>query len=201
MSMADYTSHIKEICDSLASINVTIEEDDMVYVCLGGFALKFVALRMAICMRENKASFFDLQSMLLVEENHVGALIVSTLTARCCTQMKIGPMVVVDESSRHATGANDNIKTESTEAVSTTVLEPSEARGVKVVSETGKESLPQQNAGIVARKDTKKASVGRSAPIQTNPDLDLVEPNKEIDNGRTTSRALKEAEMDRTRSS
>mgnify|MGYP000686319465 FL=1 len=58
-----------------------------------------------------------------------------------------------------------------------------------MVSETGKESLPQQNAGIVARKDTKKASVGRSAPIQTNPDLDLVEPNKEIDNGRTTSRA------------
>ena len=32
MSVANYTTHIKEICDSLASINVTIEEDDMVQV-------------------------------------------------------------------------------------------------------------------------------------------------------------------------
>ena len=30
MSMANYTTRIKEICDSLASINMTIEEDEMV---------------------------------------------------------------------------------------------------------------------------------------------------------------------------
>ena len=30
MSVADYTSKIKEICVSLASINVTVEEDKMV---------------------------------------------------------------------------------------------------------------------------------------------------------------------------
>ena len=30
MSVADYTSRIKDICDSLASINVTIKEDEMV---------------------------------------------------------------------------------------------------------------------------------------------------------------------------
>ena len=34
---------------------------------------KFRAFRMAICTRENTPSFFDLQLMLLVEENHVGA--------------------------------------------------------------------------------------------------------------------------------
>ena len=30
MSVVDYTARIKEICDSLASINVTIKEDEMV---------------------------------------------------------------------------------------------------------------------------------------------------------------------------
>ena len=34
MSVADYTSGIKDICDSLAS-NVTVEEEEMVQICLG----------------------------------------------------------------------------------------------------------------------------------------------------------------------
>ena len=42
-SVADYMARIKEICDSLASINVTIEEDEMVQICLGGLASKFRA--------------------------------------------------------------------------------------------------------------------------------------------------------------
>ena len=53
MSVADYTTRIKEIYESLASINVTVEEDKMV-------ALKFGAFRMAICTRENTPSIFDL---------------------------------------------------------------------------------------------------------------------------------------------
>ena len=73
MSVADCTSKIKEIYDSLASVNVNIEEDEMLQVCLGGLASKFGALRTTVCMRENMPSFFELQSMLLVEENHVGA--------------------------------------------------------------------------------------------------------------------------------
>ena len=73
MSVADYTARIKEICDSLASINVIVEEDEIVQVCLGGLASKFKAFRTAVCTRENTPSFFDLQSMLLVEENHAGA--------------------------------------------------------------------------------------------------------------------------------
>ena len=48
LSVADYTSKIKDICDSLASIEVNIEESEMVQVCLGGFAPKFGAFRTAM---------------------------------------------------------------------------------------------------------------------------------------------------------
>ena len=41
MSVANYIARIKDICNSLASINVTVEEDKMVQVCLGGLASKF----------------------------------------------------------------------------------------------------------------------------------------------------------------
>ena len=75
--MTDNTTRIKDIRDSLASINVIVEEDEMVQVCLGGLALKFGAFRTMVCTRENTPSFFDLQLMLLVEENHAG---VSTST-------------------------------------------------------------------------------------------------------------------------
>mgnify|MGYP002776183843 CR=1 FL=1 len=71
--MADYIARIKDICNSLAFINVTIKEDEMVQVCLGGLASKFGSFRMAICMREKSTSFFDLHLILLVEENHMGA--------------------------------------------------------------------------------------------------------------------------------
>ena len=70
MSVVDYIACIKEICDSLASINVIDEEDEMVQVRLGGMASKFRALRMVICTRENTLLFFDIQSILLAEGNH-----------------------------------------------------------------------------------------------------------------------------------
>ena len=34
LSVADYTTQIKDICDSLTSINVTIEEEEMVQIYL-----------------------------------------------------------------------------------------------------------------------------------------------------------------------
>ena len=71
MSMSDYTAKIKSICDSLGPINVNIDEDEMVQVCLGGLAQRFNPLRTAIFARDTLPSFFNLQSMLLVEENHV----------------------------------------------------------------------------------------------------------------------------------
>ena len=123
---------------------------------------------------------------------------VRTLIARCCTGRKIGPVVVVDEVGRHALEAADKRKIEGIEGVPTTVPEPSEARGVKVASETGKES-PRRNADIVARNSMEKVSAGRSAPSWKNPNP--AEPNKEIGSARTTSRAQKEPEMDRAQPS
>ena len=70
--MADYTARIKDICDSLASINVTVKEDEMMQVYLGVLMLKFGAFWMGVCTRENTHSFFDFKTMLLVEEKHAG---------------------------------------------------------------------------------------------------------------------------------
>jgi hypothetical protein len=77
LSVADYTLKINEICESLASVDVNIDDNEKVQISLGGLASKFGAFRTAVCTREITPSFFDLQLMLLVEENHVG---VSTST-------------------------------------------------------------------------------------------------------------------------
>ena len=53
LSVADYTSRIKDISDSLASIEVNIEESEMVQIYLKGLALKFGAFRTAVCTQEN----------------------------------------------------------------------------------------------------------------------------------------------------
>jgi hypothetical protein len=71
--VADYTLKINEICESLALVDVYIDDSEKVQICLGGLVSKFGAFRIAVCTRETTSSFFDLQSMLLVEENHVGA--------------------------------------------------------------------------------------------------------------------------------
>jgi hypothetical protein len=71
---------INEICDSLVSIDVNIDESEKVQICLGGLASKFGAFRTAVCTREATPSFFDLNSMLLVEENHVGAVAIGVRT-------------------------------------------------------------------------------------------------------------------------
>ena len=62
LSVADYTSKIKDICDSLASIDVNIEEGEMVQVSLGGLASKFRAFRIVlgkVCSPYRKFSYFS----------------------------------------------------------------------------------------------------------------------------------------------
>ena len=100
---------IKDICDSLVSIDVNIEEDKMVHICLGGLASKIGAFRIVVCTRENMSSFLDLQSMLLIEENHGVCRQARTLTATCCTGREIGPVVMADEASRCAMEAADGV--------------------------------------------------------------------------------------------
>ena len=52
-----FTVRIREICDSLASINVTIEQDEMLRVCLGVLVSMFRAFRTVVCTREDIPSF------------------------------------------------------------------------------------------------------------------------------------------------
>ena len=60
-----------ELCNSIGSINVNIDDDEMVQICHGGLAPRFNAIQFADLVREKSPSFFDRQSMLLVEENHI----------------------------------------------------------------------------------------------------------------------------------
>ena len=70
MSITSYTLEIKELCDALWSINVIIDDDEMVQICLSGLAPRFSTIRSAILEREISPSFFYLQSILVMEENH-----------------------------------------------------------------------------------------------------------------------------------
>ena len=71
MSIGSYTLKIKELCDSIGSINVSIDDDEMVQIFLGGLTPRFNAIQSIVLAREKSPSFFDLQLMLLDEENHV----------------------------------------------------------------------------------------------------------------------------------
>ena len=69
--MSDYTTKIKEIRNTLEFINGIVDKDKMVQIFLGGQAQQYWPFWMAIFTREKPPSFFDLQSMLMVEENYV----------------------------------------------------------------------------------------------------------------------------------
>ena len=60
---------IKDVCDALRSINVAVDEDEMVHICLNSLTHKYDSYQTSITIRENPSSIFDLQSMLMVEEN------------------------------------------------------------------------------------------------------------------------------------
>ena len=70
ISVNDYTLKIKAICESLASIGVTVDDDDKVEVCLRGLGLAYKQFKTSICTRENIPSFADLIPMLVLEERN-----------------------------------------------------------------------------------------------------------------------------------
>ena len=70
MSIINYTLKFKELCDALGSINDIINDDEMMQNFLRSFAPWFGTIKSTILAREKPPSFFDLQSILLVEENH-----------------------------------------------------------------------------------------------------------------------------------
>mgnify|MGYP006889251511 CR=1 FL=1 len=60
MSIVSYTLKIKELCDALRSINIVIDDNEMVQICLNGLAPRFGTIRSTILERENPPYFFDL---------------------------------------------------------------------------------------------------------------------------------------------
>ena len=95
-------------------------------------------------------------------------------------------MDVEDEASRCAMEGADEIKVEGTETMSTTIPDPPKTGRVKAMR-TGKVN-PPRHVGTIARKATRRANDGKSAPIRREPVPDLVPdiPTKGIGSDRTT---------------
>jgi len=68
MSINEYALKIKGIVESLASINVPVDDDDLVSVCLNGLGKEYKPFKTSVIVRENVPNFRDLISMLIVEE-------------------------------------------------------------------------------------------------------------------------------------
>ena len=153
----------------------------MVQVCLRGLAPKFGAFRIDLCTWENTPSFFDLQSRLLVEENHAGAStsmhtdrkMLYTEADRPRGRGGQGESVRNggsrrDQGRRHRSGADSNSG-------------PSENRGNRGDEDRqGKSAVKCWYCGKKRHRE--------SAPIQREPVLDLVPdiPTREIGSDRTT---------------
>jgi hypothetical protein len=80
MSINEYSLKIKGIVESLTSINVFVDDDDLVNVCLNGLGKEYKPFKTSIIVRENVPNFWDLMSMLIVEDK--------TLKEDCSTQNK-----------------------------------------------------------------------------------------------------------------
>ena len=71
LSINDYTLKIKSICESLASIGVTVEDDDKVEVCLCGLTLAYKQFKTSIQTQENIPTFTKHILILVVEEGNL----------------------------------------------------------------------------------------------------------------------------------
>ena len=61
MTVTNYTTTIKQICDSMVSINVLVDEDEMVQIYLSGLAWKYGPIGTTKVVRVSQASFVVLQ--------------------------------------------------------------------------------------------------------------------------------------------
>ena len=104
-------------------------------------------------------------------------------------------MVVVDEADRRTMELAENNRMDGIIEMPEAIPNPPEAGGVMGASEDGKRSL-HRNAGIVARKATRRASAEGRTLIRTR--LDQAEETQEGVKSRTTRMALSELEMERT---
>ena len=108
MWVADYTSKIKEIFDSLASINVIIEKDEMVQVYLRSSDHSWwqSARERIRCPSSSCSQCFSLKKITRV------CRLAHTPTIRCCTRRRIGHVLMVYEAGRCAMEAADKSRKE-----------------------------------------------------------------------------------------
>ena len=71
MSVNEYALKIKSICESLASINVKLEDDGKVEIFLRRLGSQYKSFKTSILTRDSIPSFTDLVSMLVVEERNL----------------------------------------------------------------------------------------------------------------------------------
>ena len=151
MFVGDYTSRIKEIRDSLTSINMTVDEDEMVQVYLGGLASKFGAFRTTVCTRvichlsSSCSRCCSLKKTTWVRQQ------AHTPTTRCCTWRGTGLVVVVDKGYRHTMEAANKNRTKGIEMVSTTVPDPPRVGRVKAVLVPSKGRLRRISGNVAER--------------------------------------------------
>ena len=124
--------------------------------------------------------------MLLIEKNHAGASTSTHTDNKMLYTEGHGPRG--RGGGRFAMEVADGTKEEGTKVMPTTIPDPLETGGVEA-TRTNKGN-PPRNASSVARKATERASVGRNAPIWTEPDTDPVsdKATREIGSDRTTSK-------------
>ena len=71
MLIGDFALTIKSICESLASIDVAVDDEDWGEVWLCGLRPQYKSFKISILTRENAPTFDDLVSMLIVEERNL----------------------------------------------------------------------------------------------------------------------------------
>ena len=72
LSINDYALKIKSIVEALGSIQVAVEDDDIVCACLDGLGEEYVHFRSSMNTRDDIPEFTDLISMLILEEKNLG---------------------------------------------------------------------------------------------------------------------------------
>ena len=72
LSINDYALKIKSIVEALGSIQVAVEDDDIIRACLDGLGEEYVHFRSSMNTRDDIPEFTDLISMLILEEKNLG---------------------------------------------------------------------------------------------------------------------------------
>ena len=98
MSITSYTLKIKDLCDSLNSICVNVEDG------LSGLTPWFNTMTTIVLDGGKPPSFFDLQSMLLVEENQQFEQGAMPRKATCSIHIRMKEEDVVEQEAEQGRG-------------------------------------------------------------------------------------------------